>query len=110
FRHVDHVVDKAASLGLLVGLLPTWGDKVGPMKWGVGPEVFTADNARGYGEFLGERYRDRPLIWILGGDRNPETEQHKAIWRALAAGLKRGDDGRHLMTYHPMGVFSSSSF
>jgi hypothetical protein len=110
FRHVDYVVEKAASLGLVVGMLPTWGDKVGPIKWGVGPEIFTSENARGYGAFLGERYRDQPLIWILGGDRTAETARHKAIWRALAEGLKSGDGGRHLMTYHPMGVYSSSSF
>lgn len=110
FRHVDYVIDRAASLDLVIGLLPTWGDKVGPVKWGVGPEVFTTENAARYGEFLGERYREKPIIWILGGDRNPDSEQRKAIWRALAAGLRRGDAGRHLVTYHPMGVYSSSSF
>src|SRR5215213_5146352 len=110
FRHVDAVIDVAAKLGLVVGLLPTWGDKVGPLKWGVGPEVFTAENAARYGEFLGARYRDQPIIWILGGDRNPDSPQRAAIWRAMAAGVKRGDSGRHLITYHPMGVYSSSSF
>ncbi len=84
FRHVDYVVDRAAALGLFVGLLPTWGDKVGPLKWGVGPQVFTVENARPYGEYLGERYRDRPIIWILGGDRNPDNKQRRAIWRDLA--------------------------
>src|SRR5690242_2224692 len=29
FRHVDWVVDQANALGLMVGMLPTWGDKVG---------------------------------------------------------------------------------
>jgi hypothetical protein len=110
FRHVDLVVDLAASLGLVVGLLPTWGDKVGPLKWGIGPEIFTVENAGHYGEFLGERYGDKPIIWILGGDRVPETEQQTAIWRAMAAGLKRGDAGRNLITYHPLGVDSSSAY
>jgi Protein of unknown function (DUF4038)/Putative collagen-binding domain of a collagenase len=110
FRHVDDVVDHAASLGLVVGLLPTWGDKVGPLKWGIGPEVFTPENAGPYGAFLGARYRDRPIIWILGGDRIPETERHKAVWRAMAEGLRRGDGGRHLITYHPLGVDSSSAY
>src|SRR5690606_24976609 len=27
FQHVDYIVDKAASLGLYIGMLPTWGDK-----------------------------------------------------------------------------------
>jgi hypothetical protein len=110
FAHVDHVVDRAAALGLVVGLLPTWGDKVGPLKWGVGPEVFDPANAGQYGEYVGKRYRDKPVIWILGGDRVPETEEQTASWRAMAEGVKRGDAGNHLMTYHPLGVSSSSVF
>ncbi len=48
FRHVDFIVDKAASLGLVIGMLPTWGDKW-HKKWGKGPEIFTVANARTYG-------------------------------------------------------------
>src|SRR5215218_37764 len=72
FQHVDWIVAKANALGLYVGLLPTWGDKWNK-KWGVGPEIFTPENARAYGEFLGRRYRTRRVIWILGGDRSPES-------------------------------------
>ncbi|MBV9469818.1 MAG: glycoside hydrolase family 140 protein [Abitibacteriaceae bacterium] len=107
FQHVDYVVNRAASLGLYVAMLPTWGDKVNK-KWGIGPEVFTPENARTFGTFLGSRYANQPIIWMLGGDRPVESEQHLAIWRAMAAGLKLGDDGRHLITYHNMGRHSSS--
>jgi hypothetical protein len=107
FRHVDYVVNRARELGLHVGMLPTWGDKWNK-KWGVGPEVFTPGSAERFGEFLGRRYRESPVIWILGGDRSPESDAHLAIVRALAKGLKKGDAGRHLMTYHPMGGASSS--
>ena len=55
FAHVDYVVDKANDLGLFVGMLPTWGDKFN-RQWGKGPEVFTPENARVYGHFLGARY------------------------------------------------------
>src|SRR5690606_33635541 len=55
FLHVDWVIDEAARLGLHVALLPTWGDKWN-QKWGRGPQVFTPENARTYGRFLGERY------------------------------------------------------
>jgi hypothetical protein len=103
FEHVDWIIEKAASLGLFVGLLPTWGDKIHP-KWGGGPIIFTPENARLYGEWLGRRYKDTPnILWINGGDRDPETPEHFAIFRALAAGLRVGDEGRHLITYHPMG-------
>jgi hypothetical protein len=105
---VDYVVLKANSLGLYVGFLPTWGDKWNK-KWGTGPEVFTAANASVYGEWLGRRYRDCGIIWILGGDRPVETDAHKEILRAMARGLRRGDGGAHLITLHPTGGSGSST-
>ena len=109
FRDVDAVVDLANSLGLYVGLLPTWGDKVN-QRWGQGPVVFNPENARVYGEFLGRRYRDKGIVWINGGDRIPETDEQAKVFRQLAAGLQAGDGGRHLLTYHPMGGNSSSKY
>ena len=107
FRHVDAVVRRANELGLVVALLPTWGDKWNK-KWGQGPEIFTPENARAYGAYLGRRYRDAALVWVLGGDRPIETDRHKAILRAMAAGLAEGDGGRHLMTFHPTGGRTSA--
>jgi hypothetical protein len=109
FRHVDYIVAAAERRGMFVGMLPTWGDKFN-RKWGVGPEIFTPENARAYGELLGRRYRNRAIVWILGGDRSPETPAHFAIVRAMAEGLRAGDGGAHLMTYHPMGGRSSSEY
>src|SRR5690554_4805788 len=55
--HVDTVIRKAAGLGLMIGLLPTWGDKYN-QKWGQGPEIFTAGNAAVYAGWLAKRYAD----------------------------------------------------
>jgi hypothetical protein len=108
FKHVDAVLDMAHERGMFIGMLPTWGDKV-TKAWGVGPVVFNTSNAREYGLFLGRRYRDRPnIIWILGGDR--EAEGAVGVWSAMAAGLREGDGGRHLITYHPSGERSSSQW
>lgn len=109
FQHVDYIINKAASLGLVTGLLPTWGDKFNK-KWGIGPEIFTPENARMYGEWLGKRYKGKPVVWILGGDRSPETEKHYAIIRAMAEGIRTGNGGTQLMTYHPMGNSNSAAF
>jgi hypothetical protein len=106
--HVDYIVDLAASLGLYVAMLPAWGDKFN-QAWGKGPVVFNGDNARTYGRWLGERYKDRPnVIWVLGGDRPLTTSAHFAVIQGMAAGLTEGDGGRHLKTFHPTGGFSSS--
>jgi len=107
FKHVDWVVAKANSLGIYVGLLPSWGDKWNK-KWGVGPEIFTVENAEAYGEWMGRRYRDAGIVWILGGDRPVENDRQKEIIRAMARGLRRGDGGTHLCTFHPTGGSGSS--
>lgn len=109
FRHVDWIVRQANALGLYVGFLPTWGDKWNK-KWGAGPEIFNASNAEAYGEWIGRRYRDAGVIWILGGDRPVENDTHREILRAMARGLRRGDGGTHLMTFHPTGGSGSSQY
>lgn len=105
WTHVDYIVKKANELGLYVGLLPTWG-----CNWHDGTPVFTPESAEHYGRFLGKRYREADVIWILGGDRNPENKLHREIVRAMARGLRAGDGGRHLCTYHPTGWHGSAQF
>ena len=102
-------MDRAEALGLTLGFLPTWGrywhDRVKD-----GKPLFTPGNAAVYGEWLGRRYRDRAVIWILGGDRPVETDLQKEVLRSLARGLRRGDGGAHLITFHPSGGDSSSQW
>ncbi len=109
FKQVDFVVDQAEKLGLIIAMLPSWGDKWNK-KWGIGPEIFTPANAAVYGEWLGRRYKNKPLIWVMGGDRDPEEPEDYAIIRSMAAGLKKGDNGNHLFTFHPQGGKSSFDF
>jgi hypothetical protein len=108
FAHVDAVVDLTEALGMFVGMLPTWGSR-----WKRGPgtaPIFDEDNARVYGAWLGRRYRDKQVIWVLGGDQNIDTEAEAAVMAAMAEGLREGDGGRHLITYHPRGPGLSSDF
>jgi hypothetical protein len=107
--HVDYIVNKAESLGMHIGLLPTWGDKWNP-KWARESNViFTPENAKIYGRWIGQRYQDKPVIWILGGDRPIESDEHRAIMGAMAKGLREGD-GQNLMTFHPPGRNGSSTW
>jgi hypothetical protein len=87
--------------------------------------IFTAANARTYGEFIGKRFGSRPnIIWMLGGDRAAVYGNHDArpIWRSLAEGIGRGTTGQRLawnrpsaawdqllMTYHAMRRVSPGS-
>lgn len=108
WQHVDYIVRKANSLGLVMAMLPTWGDKFNKI-WGIGPEVFTAENARVYGRWMGKRYKDAQVIWVLGGDR-PLKESHLLIVRAMAEGIREEVGRRQLMTFHPCGGEHSSTF
>ena len=109
FEHVDYILNKAESLGMYVGLLPTWGDKFN-LKWGAGPEIFTPENAGIYCKKLATRYKKQSnIIWILGGDRDAEKEIHFDIINAMAAGLKEGG-AKQLITYHPVGAKMASDY
>ena len=108
FRFVDEIIHLAAEKGLYIGLLPTWADKV-TAQWGIGPEIFTHENARVYGKFLGQRYRnDTNILWILGGDRS--ADGYEALWTAIADGIVEGLGRRPFFTYHPNGGNSSSEW
>lgn len=112
FQHVEYIIDLAAKYGIVIGLLPTWGDKVDKMNWGQGPVVFTTENARIYGEWLGNRFKDKKnIIWVNGGDREPQPA-HKAVFRALAVGVIKGVGKREnvVFTFHPPGGHTSSEY
>ena len=113
FAQVDYIVNRARELGVFIGMLPTWGS------WTLEEHlsyldnhcIFTPANAQQYGQFLGARYAAVPnIIWILGGDRAIKDDRHLAVMRAMAAGLRAGDGGRHLITFHPRGDMSSSQW
>lgn len=105
WAHVDYALDLAAENGLVVALLPTWGDKFNQL-WGKGPVIFTPENAYQYGCWLGKRYAMREnIIWMLGGDR-PVEKEHRPILDEMARGLKETDPN-HLITFHPKGCSSS---
>lgn len=109
--HVDFIVREANRRGMYIGFLPTWGRWV-PSQRNSEP-IFNEENAYGYGEFLGKRYRTAGMIWILGGDRSASGSEN--IWRAMARGIAVGANGKEdysniLMTYHPGGGYTSSEW
>ncbi len=117
--HVDYCLDAIKKRGMYAAVLPFWGRRyVNASHSGQSKPVFTPDNIRQYGEFLGKRYGSQPhIIWVNGGDvRADEGGDFRPHYRLLAEGLVRGMTGnnvkwdqqhpawqRLLLTYHPSG-------
>ncbi|RPJ59472.1 MAG: DUF4038 domain-containing protein [Acidobacteria bacterium] len=103
FKSVDALVEFADRQGLVMALWPTWGYYV------VEAKTINLTNARAYGNWLGKRYAKTPnIVWVVGGDRVPVGFEEE--YRQLALGLREGDQGAHLISYHVSGGRSSSHF
>ncbi|MCI0625268.1 MAG: glycoside hydrolase family 140 protein [Acidobacteria bacterium] len=101
FKNVDYVVNRANELGLVMGIVASKGDHVKQRQWPVSEVVFNETNAFTFGKFVGNRYRNNAVIWYLGGDTVPA--ETRAVWIAMARGLKEGSQGLHLVSYHGPG-------
>lgn len=99
FRNMDAVVEAAERQGIVLVLGVFHQLQV---------EIITTENARAYARWLAERYRDAPnIIWTM----YPQAKmEYLPVLRELAAGLREGDGGSHLITVHPDPSPTSSSF
>src|ERR1035438_2432393 len=83
-------------------ILPLWA------KTFLAREPYLFDQATGYNycKWIGARYRNKPVVWMLGGDRPGQGVEE--ITRAMARGLAEGGGRTQLVSYHPTGRQSSS--
>ena len=111
--NVDHLVARTRQLGLYAILLPTWGSGVVGSYDGKNARdiVFTAESARTYGAWLGQRYGGEPhVLWMMGGDRSAVNGERdsRPVFRALAGALAQVAP-RQLISYHPRKAAPQSS-
>ena len=99
--HLDYIVEVAAKNDIYIGMVCIWGGLVKAGKLSV-------EQAKTYGRFLANRYKDSPnIIWIMGGDIQGNIRPE--VWEALATTIKSIDKS-HLMTYHPRGRHTSAQW
>jgi hypothetical protein len=68
----------------------------------------TLEKARRWAKWLAQRYKDTPnIVWSMTPEARPAFVP---VLRELAAGLREGDGGRHLVTFKPDPAPYSSSF
>ena len=99
FRNVNAVV-KAARAENLIILLTVYHQLM--------RQFVTAANARAWAKWVAARYRDAPnIVWTT----NPAAkEEFVPVLRELAAGLREGDGGGHLISLEPDPSPATSSF
>ena len=98
--HMDYIIQKAEQNGIYIAMVCIWGGLVRSGKMNV-------EEAKAYGRFLGERYKDAPnIIWVIGGDTY--ADRNTEIWEALANSILAVDEN-HIMTFHPFGRTSSAT-
>lgn len=99
--HMDYIIDTAASKGIYIGMVCIWG---GLVKSG----LMNVEEAKLYGQFLADRYKDKPnIIWMIGGDVRGDVKPE--VWETLATTIRKAD-ANHLMTYHPRGRTMSATW
>jgi len=99
FAHADWVIHKAGEYGIQVLLAPVYLGYVGTDEgWIEEILKLPPEKCLAYGRYLGNRYKDfNNIIWLMGGDRNPETALERIDLIALGI---RESDKRHLFTAH----------
>ncbi|HEY9294366.1 MAG TPA: glycoside hydrolase family 140 protein [Microlunatus sp.] len=101
WNHVSYMVAQAAASGIYLAMDAVWRQVV---KDG----HLSADDATWYGQWLAARYKDSEnVVWLNGGDAIG-TEKME-VWLSLAEAIRK-EDPNHLMTFHPNGRFSSSTW
>ena len=99
--HMDYIIQLAGKKGMYAALVPIWGSNVN--RGGM-----TQEQARIYGEWIANRYKDYPnIIWLNGGDVNGNDSM--AVWKVFGETIQRTDPN-HLMTFHPRGRTSSTDW
>lgn len=109
--YVLRMTKVAAEYGLVMALLPTWGDKWHPHSNSAGPVIMDRESGKRYCRTLSDAFGSCDnVIWVLGGDSPIRTTEHTAIIRSMAEGLREGKSGDRLITFYPPGIQSSAIF
>jgi hypothetical protein len=99
FKNVDAVIQMARENNLII--LPSIYHQSYR-------KYITLEKARGWAKWVAQRYKDAPnIVWTT----TPEAKlEFVPVIRELAAGLREGDGGRHIISFKPDPSPYSSSF
>jgi hypothetical protein len=97
--HVDFIIKEAEKRDIYMALVPVWGGNI---------KHVNQVQAKSYATFLANRYKNKSnIIWLNGGDIKG-TDGLKE-WLIIGNTI-RSIDKNHLITFHPRGRNSSSTW
>ncbi|GDX41339.1 hypothetical protein LBMAG21_16310 [Armatimonadota bacterium] len=104
FENMDYVIRRANELGMAMALViaKSWHINSHPER------IFDVESGYAFAKFLAERYKEDEVIWYVGGDSKPGSDE--SIWLAMARGLKDGSHGEQLISYHGSGGTTSATW
>jgi hypothetical protein len=99
FEHADWIIRKAGEKGIQVFLAPIYLGYIGTDEGWIEEALANGpEKCRNWGRYVGQRYAGFDnVVWMIGGDRNPETAREDVD--AVALGIKEFDR-RHIFTAH----------
>lgn len=108
---VARYTEIAAEHGLVMGVLPTWGDRWNEHSNSAGPGIMDRESARRYCKTLSDALADRQnVIWILDGDSPVQKQEYADTIRAMADGMRAGGSGGRPVIFHPSGMGTPAVF
>ena len=114
---VDHLVEGAAALGMYVAMVPCWHcleDPAGCWECGKDPQGIDEAAIGAYGRFLGSRYGDDSVVWLLGGDGGQDglsaAEHDRYTLLAESIASVAGGQEEVFIGFQPSGAMSSSAW
>jgi len=100
WKHIDYIITEAEKNGIYIALLPSWNSA-----------LISVKESKDYGTFIANRYKNRKnIIWIIGGDSDASKNPNKTIWNNLAQTIHNIVGENQLITYHPYGGKSSTTW
>jgi len=97
WNYVDHVMQRCLAWGMTVVFNPMFVGLNGTSGYLTSVQAASTATLQGYANFLGARYGGFPnLIWLIGGDADPNISGLYSQINIFATALKSADTGNHL--------------
>lgn len=123
--HIDFAINEVEKRNMFVAFVISFNSWVVGNGRGQNRDdiVFNEEKAYIYGNWIGNRYRDKKhIIWMMGGDRSPVYGQfdYQSVYHSMAEGVADGINGVKeydgqadysgiLISYHPQKSGPASS-